>query len=150
MKPETRNPKPEANPNVEIRRAAPLSRLFSAFGLRDSDFGLPAGVIAVWLAGAVALSAQTPTAEQIKSQLIGQTMGGRQRCWKFQSAEQIKELTLTATTEDARRCVCIIALRLQATNSPAQYMAQARVQYTRTAAGWSFNHVGLLSLKMIK
>ena len=107
-------------------------------------------VLALWLAGTAALSAQTPTAEQIKSQLIGHTMGGRHRCWKFQSPDQIKELSLTRETESGGRCVCIVALRLQATNSPAQYAAQARVEYTKTAAGWTFNHVGLLSLKKIK
>lgn len=106
--------------------------------------------ILLWLAGALALSAQTPTAEQIKSQLIGHTMGGRQRCWKFQSPDQIKELTLKHKTVTARQCVCVIALRLQATNAPAQYVAEARVQYTKTAAGWTFNHVGLLSLRKIK
>ena len=107
-------------------------------------------VMAVWLAGAAALAAQTPTAEQIKSQLIGHTMGGRHRCWKFQSLDQIKELTIKDTTENARQLVCIIALRLQADNAPAQFAAEARVEYTKTLAGWTFNHVGLLSLEKIR
>ncbi len=107
-------------------------------------------VVALWLASAVALPAQTPTAEQIKSQLIGHTMGGRQRCWKFQSLDQIKELNLKNKTVSGGQCVCTIALRLQATNASAQYAAEARVEYTKTAAGWAFNHVGLLSLEKIK
>jgi hypothetical protein len=107
-------------------------------------------VIALWLAGAVAFSAQAPTAEQIKSQLIGQTMGGRQRCWKFQSVDQIKELTIKDKTENASQCIYTIALRLQATNAPAQYAAEARVTYTNSVAGWTLDHVGLLSLQKIK
>lgn len=108
--------------------------------------------VALWVAGAVALPAQTPTptADQIKSQLIGQTMGGRQRCWKFQSLDQIKTLAVKSETTNAHQCVCGIDLRLQATNAPAQYAAQARVAYTRTAAGWKLDHVGLLSLEKTK
>ncbi len=107
-------------------------------------------LMALGLACAVTLSAQTPTAEQIKSQLIGHTMGGRQQCWKFQCLDQIKELTLKNATVNARQCVCIVDLRLQATNAAAQYAAEARVEYTKTATGWAFNHVGLLSLKKTK
>jgi len=107
-------------------------------------------ILALWLSGTVTLCAQTLTAEQIKSQLIGQTMGGRQRCWKFQSIDQIKELTIKDKTEKADQCAYIIALRLQATNAPATYAAQARVAYTNTAAGWKLDHVGLLSLEKMQ
>ncbi len=107
-------------------------------------------VLALWLAGAVALSAQAPTAEQIKSQLLGHTMGGRHRSWRFQSLDQIKELTIVAQTQTARQLVCVIALRLQATNAPSEFRAEARVVLTKTNAGWKLQHVGLLSLKKIK
>lgn len=107
-------------------------------------------VMAMWLAGSLVVPAQTPTAEQIKSQLIGQTMGGRHRCWKFQSTDQIKELTIKDKTEKANQCTYIIALRLQATNAPAQYTAEARVTYSKTAAGWTLNQVGLLSIEKMK
>lgn len=102
------------------------------------------------LAGALSLSAQVPTAEQMKSDLLGQTMGGRHRCWKFQSIDQIKNLTIKDKTEAADQCRCTIALELQATNAPAQYAAQARVEYTKTSAGWKLDHVGLLSLKKMR
>ena len=102
------------------------------------------------LGAALTLSAQTPTAEQMKTDLIGQTMGGRQRCWKFQSTDQIKQLTIKDETNNAHQCICTIALLLQATNAPAKYAAEARIEYTKTAAGWKLNQVGLLSLKKIK
>ena len=107
-------------------------------------------IVVLWLVGAAAPTAQTPTAEQMKSQLVGQTMGGRHRCWKFQSVDQIQELTIKDKSENADQCIYIIALRLQATNAPATYAAQARVAYTNTVAGWTLDHVGLLSLEKIK
>jgi hypothetical protein len=104
-----------------------------------------------WLvAGVLTLSAQTPTAEQMKSDLLGHTMGGRQKCWKFQSLDQIKALTIKDQTEHARQYTCTLALELQATNAPAKYAAEARVEYIRMGTGWKLDHVGLLSLKRIK
>jgi hypothetical protein len=107
-------------------------------------------VMVLWLFGTVALWAQTPTADQLKSGLIGHTMGGRYRCWKFQSIDQIKELTIKGKTEKADQCTYLVALRLQATNSPATYAAQALVACTNTLKGWTVDHVGLLSLQKIK
>jgi hypothetical protein len=102
------------------------------------------------LAGTFALCAQTPTPEQMKGDLIGQTMGGRERCWKFQCVDQIKDLAIKDKTENARRRIYTVALQLQATNAPAQYAAEARVEYDKTDAGWKVTQVGLLSLKKIK
>ncbi len=107
-------------------------------------------VTAVLLAGVWELSAQTPTAAQMKLDLVGHTMGGRQRCWKFQSTDQIKALTIKNEAATPSQCICIVALHLQATKAPAQYSAEARVAYTKTAAGWRLDHVGLLSLEKTK
>ena len=107
-------------------------------------------VTVLLLAGVFALPAQTPTAAQMKSDLIGQTMGGRQRCWKFQSVDQIKELVVKDTTADAQKRVCVVALQLQATNASGKYAAEARVEYTRTDTGWKIKQVGLRSLKKME
>jgi hypothetical protein len=104
----------------------------------------------VLLASVLTLSAQIPSAEQMKSELVGHTMGGRQKSWKFQSIDQIKELSIKDKTEHAYQCSCTIALELQAANATTRYAAEARVEYVKTAAGWKFDHVGLLSLKKIK
>ena len=104
-------------------------------------------LMTILLAGALALSAQTNEASQMKSDLIGQTMGGREKCWKFQSVDQIKELVIKDKTEDAQKRVCVVAMQLQATNAPAKYAAEARVEYAKTEAGWKIKQVGLLSLK---
>ena len=101
------------------------------------------------LAGAFALSAQTNEVDRLKSDLIGQTMGGRHECWKFQSAGQIKELTVKGKTGDAQKQIYTVALQLEAMPSCGRYAAEARVEYTKTDAGWKVKQVGLLSLKKI-
>jgi hypothetical protein len=77
-------------------------------------------------------------------------MGGREKCWKFQSVDQIKELVIKSKTEDAQKRVVTVALQLQATNASAKYAAEARVEYTNTASGWKIKHVGLLSLRKME
>lgn len=104
------------------------------------------------LAAAGVLVWSTPAAEvdQLKSDLIGQCMGGREKCWKFQSSEQIKELTIKRKDEDLRKRMYIVTLQLQATKDSGRYAAEARVEYARTAEGWKIQQVGLLSLQKIE
>jgi hypothetical protein len=103
-------------------------------------------LMALVLAGAVPVGAQTPEIDQLKADLVGQTMGGRERCWKFQSVGQIQELAIKDKTEDTQRRVYVVALRLQAAPATEKYAAEARVEYAKTAGGWSLKQVGLLSL----
>ena len=103
-------------------------------------------VVAGWLA----LPAQAAESDQLKSDLVGQCMGGREKCWKFQSVDQIKELVIKNKTEDARKRVYTVALQLQAANANAKYAAEARVEYTKTGGAWKIKQVGLLSMKKIE
>ena len=105
---------------------------------------------ALWMAGAFSLAAQTPTTEQMKSDLVGQTMGGRHECWKFQSTGQIKELKIKNKTENAQNHIYTVALQLEATKACGKYAAEARIEYTKMDAGWKIKQVGLLSLKKIE
>src|SRR5438093_7941309 len=98
------------------------------------------------VAGGLALPMQAAEADQLKSDLVGQCMGGREKCWKFQSAQQIKELVIKNKTEDSQKRVYTIALKLQASKASGIYAAEARVEYTKTATGWKIKQVGLLSL----
>lgn len=107
-------------------------------------------IIAVLLASVLVVSAQIPPPEQMKSDLVGHMMGGRQKSWKFRSTDQIKEIHIRDKNEHTYQGTCIIDLELQAANSPARYAAEARVEYVKTSAGWKLDHVGLLSLKKIK
>ena|SRR5213596_324071 len=110
--------------------------------------------ISWWCTGllmvALALSAQASEADQLKADLIGQSMGGREKCWKFQSLDQIKELTIQHKTENPQTRVYTISLQLQAAKSSGKYSAEARVEYRKTAQGWKIKQVGLLSLAKIK
>ena len=105
--------------------------------------------LAVLLAAALTVSAQTPSVEQLKTDLIGQTMGGREKCWKFQSLEHIKALSIKSSTEDAQKRVYTIALQLQATKACGKYAAEARVEYAKAGTRWKIKQVGLLSLERI-
>jgi|ERR1043165_3130011 hypothetical protein len=84
--------------------------------------------------------------ERLKTDLVGHTMGGREKSWKFQSPEQIKELVVESTTEDPQKRICIVALQLQASPATGRYAAKARLEYLKTPAGWRLKQVGLLSL----
>ncbi len=101
------------------------------------------------VAGALAFSAQPSEVDQLKADLIGQTMGGREKSWKFQSTDQIKELTVKSKVEEPQKRVYTIALKLQAEKGSGKYAAEARVEYAKAASGWKIKQVGLLSLKKI-
>src|ERR1043165_7636625 len=93
------------------------------------------GVMIV-VAGWLALPVWAAESDQLKSDLVGQCMGGREKCWKFQSVDQIKQLVIKNKSEDARKRVYTVALQLQAANVSARYEAEARVEYTKVGTGW--------------
>ena len=43
-----------------------------------------------------------------------------------------------------------VALKLQAGKGSGKYAAEARVEYTKLAAGWKIKQVGLLSIRKIE
>jgi len=96
--------------------------------------------------GVLALSLRASEVDQLKSDLIGQCMGGREKCWKFQSRDQIKELKVKNKAEDSRKRVYTVALQLQASKTSGTYAAEARVEYVKTGTRWTIRQVGLLSL----
>ena len=102
------------------------------------------------VAGSLAAATRASEADQLKSDLVGQCMGGREKCWKFQSVDQIKKLVIKNKTEEAQKRVYTLALELQAANATGKYAAEARVEYTKTGTVWKIKQVGLLSLKKAK
>ena len=102
------------------------------------------------VAGWLALPMQAAESDQLKSDLVGQCMGGREKCWKFQSVDQIKALTIQKKTEDSQKRVYTIALQLQAAKAGGKYSADARVEYTKAATGWKIKQVGLLSIRKVE
>ena len=101
-------------------------------------------------AAAAALSVRASELEQMKSDLTGQTMGGREKCWKFRSPEHIKELIIRDQFEDSQKRVYTITLQLEADKACGRYAAEARVKYFKTATGWKIKQVGLLSLAKVR
>ena len=85
-------------------------------------------------------------ADQMKSDLIGKTMGGRDRGWKFQSPEQIKELVINDKKEEPKRRVYSITLKLQDPRAQGAYKAEALVTYEKVDTRWEIKVVGLKSL----
>ena len=107
-------------------------------------------LMTIVLAGSLAAAAQTPEVDQLKSDLVGQRMGGREKSWKFQSVDQIKKLEIKNQTEDSKKRVYTIALQLQAAKTSGRYAAEAQVEYSKTGTGWKIKQVGLLSLAKIE
>jgi hypothetical protein len=106
--------------------------------------------VSVVLAAVLTCSGQASELEQIKSDLTGQCMGGREKCWKFRSPEHIKELVIKQRTEDSQKRVYIVKLRLEADKACGKYAADARVEYTKSATSWKIKQVGLLSLAKLQ
>src|SRR6266516_155671 len=101
------------------------------------------------VSGGLVLPMQATESDQLKSDLVGQCMGVREKCWKFQSVDQIKELVIKNKTQDAQKQVYTIALQLKAANANAKYAAEARVEYTKVGSVWKIKQVGLLSMKKV-
>src|SRR5216117_2323254 len=100
-------------------------------------------VLLITIVAAVALGPglRASEREQLRSDLVGQSMGGREKSWRFQAVDQIKELAIKDKREDAQTRVYIVSLRLAAANGGGSYAAEARIQYANGATGWRIKHV---------
>ena len=107
-------------------------------------------LITILAAVALALTTRASDEQQLKSGLLGHSMGGRESSWKFQSPGQIKELWIKGRTEGAQTCVYTVSLRLQCTDTGCKYVAEARVECAKADTGLKVNQVGLLSLAKVK
>jgi hypothetical protein len=107
-------------------------------------------IMTIAMAATLTLSLPGAEVEQLKADLIGHTMGGREKSWRFQSPEQIKDLAVESTAEDSQKRIYIMALQLQDSPATGRYAARARVEYEKTSTGWRVKQVGLLSLTKVK
>jgi len=105
-------------------------------------------LIMIW--AGLMFGAQPLEVGQLKQDLVGHTMGGREKCWKFQSADQIKKLEIRKHTGDTKTRMCTVVLELQARGATDKYRAEARVEYAKKGTEWKIKHVGLLSLEKAK
>jgi len=93
---------------------------------------------------------EPPEVAQCKSDLIGKTMGGRERCWHFQSANQIKELAIQNKREDGQKRLYSVNLVLQDPRVPGKYKAEALLVYEKVDGQTKLKSVGLVSMKKIE
>lgn len=107
-------------------------------------------VLALWVPLLMGFAAQLSEADMIKADLIGKRMGGREKAWKFQSPEQIKELTINNKSEEAQKKVYEITLKLQDPRVPGVYEAKARVEYLKVDSEWQLKVVGLEEMKKVQ
>ncbi len=63
--------------------------------------------------------------EKIKLDLIGHTMGGREKSWQFQSIDQIKDLKIVNRTENT----ITISIILHDSRTPKYFHANALLTY---------------------
>lgn len=110
--------------------------------------------VLLWVIALAATAATWPLramdADQMKSELVGQCMGGREKCWRFRSRDQIKDLVIKNQAEDAQKRVYTVDLKLQDAHATAKYSAEARVEYVKAGKTWKIKQVGLLSLRKIE
>jgi hypothetical protein len=88
--------------------------------------------------------------QQMKSELIGKVMGGRERCWRFQSTSQIKDLEIKSKKEEGTNRIYSIVMELSDSRVSGVHRAEADVIYKKTGITWKIEMVGLQSLVRIK
>lgn len=104
------------------------------------------------MASVTTLSGQTDPAHevnQLKTDLIGHTMGGREKTWKFQSVAQIKDLVIDNQIEAGPFRTYFITLELQDPRVTGKYRAHAQVRYTKVDTQWVIESVGLASMMKV-
>ncbi|NIR53157.1 hypothetical protein GWO43_31335 [candidate division KSB1 bacterium] len=93
---------------------------------------------------------ETSETEQLKSDLVGQRMGGRDKAWKFQSVDQIKDLEIKETKQEGQTRIYEITLKLQDARVPGAYSAEAVVTYEMVDSEWKLKMVGLKSMRKVE
>jgi hypothetical protein len=115
-----------------------------------------AGLLALFLSGVTSVTRAAQETEQeqriaeMKSDLVGHTMGGREEGWKFQSVSQIKELTIEEEKEEDGERICTVELRLSDPRVKGTYEAKAKLTYKKVGGEWKLDTVGLLSMKRVE
>jgi len=111
---------------------------------------LSQALLVVVLSSTVPVFAGRFDVERIRSDLVGHTMGGREKCWAFQSRSQIKKLTIDGQREEAGKRIYEVTLRLSDERVGGLYEAKATVTYEQAGKKWVCRVCGLRSLTKIE
>ena len=93
-----------------------------------------------------ATNRQLSEVDRIKCDLIGQTMGGREKSWKFQSVEQIKDFKINRTIDDGENKIYIVSMLLHDNRVSESYNTDAKITYEKG----KLKSVGLLYIAQTK
>lgn len=113
---------------------------------------LVAMLLAIVGVGASAFAASTEpiSADRLRSDLVGHSMGGRERGWMFQSREQIQDLVIQRIHETEESCTAEFSCLLQDPRVPWTYEAEAVATYHRIDDAWVLWTVGMRTLHKVE
>lgn len=86
---------------------------------------------------------------RIKRDLIGQTMGGKEKSWKFQSVDQIKDFVIKDKINRGDEEIYVVCMVLHDDRVKDVYQSDARIIYKLEDGQWKIKSVGLLDIKKI-
>src|SRR4030095_10052401 len=117
--------------------------------MKLGSFVLLAALLYWPLAASAQQQQPSPTAEQMKSALVGKTMTAREKGWQFQSIEQIRNLVIRRVKEESGRRQYEVTMLLRAPRRLETYKADAELTYGRTESGWRLLFVGLKKMEKV-
>lgn len=93
---------------------------------------------------------KSPDTEQIKTDLIGQTMGSMFGGWKFESLSEFQELKINNKKQQGELIEYDISMRLKDTNSGKEYRAEALRVYKKVDGAWKIASISRKSFEPIR
>jgi hypothetical protein len=88
-----------------------------------------------------------PSVEQIKSDLIGETITQGNTTWHFHALSEYKDVTIVNRIREGNTIEYDIAIELQDIFSGTQYEADILMIYQRSGTSWELFSVLVMSLK---
>ena len=92
---------------------------------------------------------KAPDTQQIKTDLIGQTMGSMFGGWKFESLAEFQELTINNKNQQGDIIEYDVNMLLKDTNSGKMYRAESMIVYKKIDGSWKIASVSKKSLKQL-
>ena len=85
--------------------------------------------------------------KQLQADLLGHSMGGREKCWAFQTPKQIQRLVIDDRRDVGNLRLYDVSLTLSDQRCGDVFDAKARLTYEKVRSRWELRTVGLLSLE---
>jgi hypothetical protein len=88
-----------------------------------------------------------PSVEQIKSDLIGETLTQGTLTWHFHALSEFKEVTIVDTIREGNTIEYDVSLELQDVFTGKQYTADILMIYQRSGTNWELFSILTMSLR---